>query len=260
MTDYRQYSSTDIISASLRELGFIAERFGNKPNEGGLPKVILIGGWAVDVYNPWFGSIDIDLVTSSHLRERIEFALLDERGFVKRKRDDDTTMVIKKVGMDREVIIDFMIKDKDESFEGTGHRMRYSLLEGRTELRTGREGVNIHVPKRAALAFLKTKAAWDRDQRVANGTSHDPEWERGKVEKDHADILALLDPNAGGRELSLGEYAELARPFPFLRGAIEQAREDRAAIARYGRLPDGEAKRAFDILLSSAFPERSAIR
>jgi len=29
------------------------------------PLTVLIGGWAVYCYNPWYGSVDIDLVTNS---------------------------------------------------------------------------------------------------------------------------------------------------------------------------------------------------
>lgn len=254
MTDYRRYATPEIINASLMELNFIAERFGARTDGEGGPKVILIGGWAVDVYNPWYGSIDIDLVTTSRLRESIEHTLLHERNFIGSRKGDGTPLVIKKMSYGRNIIIDFMVKERDERFEGTEATMRYSLLNGRTVEKTGRANVKVHVPNRAALTFLKTKAAWDRDHRVVSGTSLDAEWERGKIEKDHADILALLDPRSGGRELDLNEFAGLAAPYPFLKRTIEQIENDTAAIARYGRMTDAEAKAVLDILLRAAWP------
>jgi hypothetical protein len=63
----------------MSDLKFIGEKFGSRQYEDGSPRMILIGGWAVDAYNPWFGSIDIDIITSSKMREKIEYALLEER-------------------------------------------------------------------------------------------------------------------------------------------------------------------------------------
>lgn len=35
------------------------------------PLTVLIGGWAVYSYNPWYQSIDIDLVTNKDIKESL---------------------------------------------------------------------------------------------------------------------------------------------------------------------------------------------
>jgi hypothetical protein len=56
MPTYRDL--TPLFSASLQELEHIA-RYTDSREE--TPRTVLIGGWAVQSYNPWYGSIDIDL-------------------------------------------------------------------------------------------------------------------------------------------------------------------------------------------------------
>ena len=73
----------------------------------------------------------------------------------------------------------------------------------------------MHVPKRTILLFLKLKAAWDRTYRIENSTSADPEWDRSKLIKDYADILALLDPKYGGMNIDINELASLFEDDPF---------------------------------------------
>ena len=56
----------EIVEQSLAELRVIAEWTHARGEGPGNPEVILIGGWAVDAYNPYLGSVDIDLVTTGH--------------------------------------------------------------------------------------------------------------------------------------------------------------------------------------------------
>ena len=56
----------EVIERSLAELreifAWVNERQGDLPT----PTTILIGAWAVDAYNPYVGSVDIDSVTNSN--------------------------------------------------------------------------------------------------------------------------------------------------------------------------------------------------
>lgn len=45
------------------------------------PVTVLVGGWAVDAYNPWYGSIDIDLVTNNRTKHSLMRILVNEREF-----------------------------------------------------------------------------------------------------------------------------------------------------------------------------------
>jgi hypothetical protein len=45
------------------------------------PTTVLIGGWAVHAYDPWFGSIDIDLITNSRTKQRLKEHLVSTRGY-----------------------------------------------------------------------------------------------------------------------------------------------------------------------------------
>jgi hypothetical protein len=83
---------------------------------------------------------------------------------------------------------------------------------------------------------MKMKAAWDRNHRLMAGTSPDMEWERTKLTKDRGDILALLDPAHGGREVRLDQLAEHFGTFPFLREVLTTIVQDGDAIVFYGRI------------------------
>lgn len=65
------------MEASLRELAYILEWLAR----AGLPGTVLIGGWAVQAYNMWYGSIDIDLVMTARARERLKHHLARDRGY-----------------------------------------------------------------------------------------------------------------------------------------------------------------------------------
>ena len=73
MADYK--SSPGIIIRSLDELKIIHSWVEEQNINSGKPGVILIGGWAVDSYNSWYGSVDIDLVTTSDIRNDLKYFL-----------------------------------------------------------------------------------------------------------------------------------------------------------------------------------------
>jgi hypothetical protein len=59
-----------IIEASIAELQNIGIWLHDRDEDPTIPKTVLIGGWAVDAYNPYLGSVDIDLVTNSKTKKR----------------------------------------------------------------------------------------------------------------------------------------------------------------------------------------------
>ncbi|MCX9085678.1 MAG: hypothetical protein OIN87_12865 [Candidatus Methanoperedens sp.] len=81
--------------------------------------------------------------------------------------------------------------------------------------------------------LFKLKASWDRSFRIESETSDDLEWERGKLTKDYADIIALLDPIRGGTELDFNFLGEKLTKFDFLKDCLRKIPENQDAIDKY---------------------------
>lgn len=233
MTSYEEFGS--VIKASEQELRVIAEFLLSRENATS-PTTVLIGGWAVHAYNPWYGSIDIDLITNSRTKQSLKQHLVSTRGFDHFRTSDDSKRVQKLTSDGKPIIIDFGTREHPDPFEGRNCALQYDILDGRTESKPVGGGLSIPVPKRELLLLFKLKAAWDRDNRIEKGTSHDIEWEKGKLRKDHADILALLDPKAGGRNIDLLFLGEIIAQYPFLIDCFEKTAKDNDALIWYGRL------------------------
>jgi hypothetical protein len=67
MADYN--AARTVIDASRGELIEIFRWVQVRGEDARYPLTILIGGWAVYSYNPWYGSVDIDLITNSRTRQ-----------------------------------------------------------------------------------------------------------------------------------------------------------------------------------------------
>ena len=66
-----------IIEKSLEELEYILNWIKQREDTANNPTTVLIGGWAIDAYNPWYGSIDIDLVTNNRTKHSLMHILHD---------------------------------------------------------------------------------------------------------------------------------------------------------------------------------------
>ena len=145
-------------------------------------------------------------------------------------------------------MIDFGRRDRPDPFEGMDSSLDYRFLDGNTLPWEMETGVIISVPFRTELLMMKMKAAWDREYRVMNNTSHDRDWELDKLKKDRGDILALIDPQYGGREVRLDRLGDYISRYPFLLSVIESIKNDRSAIERYGRMDYDIANRTLNEL------------
>ncbi len=65
----------------------------------------------MDVYNPWYGSVDIDLVTNHTTKSSLMWHLLNNRGY-EHYRAHGSRSVAKNTS-DGPIIIDFLSKDFD---------------------------------------------------------------------------------------------------------------------------------------------------
>jgi hypothetical protein len=238
-----------VIEASREELTAIFQWLQSREGDPKKPLTVLIGGWAVYFFNPWYGSIDIDIVTNSRTRHHLMKFLRDERGFVPERHPMIPNTVVKNTPAGQ-ILIDFASRDDVCRFVGRDECCPFKLLDGQTDVIDLEPGCRIPVPTRTLLLVFKLKAAWDRSQRLQNETSRDPEWEQGKVRKDRADILALIDPTAGGTDIDIQYLGSYLRENLFLFEVLEQIPLDNDAVAMYGRLSSMETKAIINRLCS----------
>jgi len=246
MAQYDQMS--EIIRFSLNELDVIS-RYLHEKEENDDPTTVLIGGWVVDSYNPWFGSIDIDLITNNSTRTSLIYYLRTNRDF-KPYRLKGLPESVKKDTEAGPVIIDFASWNKLFRFEGLDTTLDLSILDGNTETREIRGGIEMAVPNRATLLVLKLKAIWDRHYRIVHGTSDNIEWETGKLIKDHGDILALIDFSNGGNQIEISVLGELIEKYPFLEESLTLVRDSDEGIDKYNRMSQNDAKTTIDRMIS----------
>lgn len=246
MADYN--AARTVIDASRDELIEIFRWVQARGKDERYPLTVLIGGWAVYCYNPWYGSVDIDLITNSRARQHLMKYLRDERGYVHKRHPMIPNTVAKHIP-EGEILIDFGSRENVCRFEGRFEECPFSLLDGRTVVREITAGSPVVVPERTLLLLFKMKAAWDRSHRIMGGTSYDEEWEQGKLRKDRADILALLDPAAGGTETDITYLGEQLRTYPFLVEILREIPFDRDAVAMYRRMDPAQAGDVVERLL-----------
>lgn len=240
--------SQEVIELSLVELrnvaAWVAKREGNTPT----PTTILIGGWAVDAYNPYVGSVDIDLVTNSRTRGRLMNHLVHHEGFHYKRYTYHKT--VEKGSGSETIILDFYSRERPDPFEGGRGELALDFLDDHTVVMPIRGGIRMAVPTRGALLVMKLKAVWDRSFRYEQGRSPDPEWEYSKLVKDLADILALLDPEHGGHNLDIEFLGEMLNRYAFLKRCIEKLPESDDARDKYERMGERTVQRVCEDFLS----------
>lgn len=237
-----------VISSSLEELIEIFRWVRDNEKDENRPITVLIGGWAVYCYNQWYGSVDIDIVTNSRTRQGLMWYLRQERGYVLQRDEMAPTTVVKKVP-EGTILIDFGSSEDIYKFEGRDKECPFSLLDGHTKVEDISDGCTVIVPEQTLLLLLKLKAAWDRSYRIRNGISNDVEWEKGKLRKDRADILALIDPEIRGTEIDVSYFGEKLHEYPFLVEPLRDIPNDKDAIDMYRRMSQKEVLDSIETLV-----------
>lgn len=198
------------------------------------PIPTIIGGWAVYFYNSYFGSIDIDIVGPSHQGHFTDLIERYERthGYEFMEKgplglEATTRKPVVKNGR----VIGYMEIDactfedpKPSSFhEDPDKQLPYSLTgekQYQKEVKLEEDAI-CYIPCKSLLLLYKIKAARDRAYDLkTRGTIMElakVEKLRGKVTKDKADILALLDPNPNKRvikeSLDIDAFYNLVKRF-----------------------------------------------
>ena len=243
-----EYSpSQKIIDQSLEELKHIMQWVRQREENKDNPVTVLIGGWAVYAYNPWYGSLDIDLVTNNSTKESLKYYLLHSRGYEYYRLFRPHSVA--KFTHDGPIIIDFGSKEAEDPFEGRHEKLDLNILDGNTEIRKIRGEVPAAVPTRSLLLLFKLKAAWDRAYRIENEKSDDLEWENGKLIKDYADILALLDYEYGGTDIDIAFLGEQFSHFEFLKECLKIIPDNLDVLTKYGRMDQKTARETCEKLL-----------
>jgi hypothetical protein len=239
----------EIIEASFAELQKIVSWLNNQDADPVIQNAILIGGWAVDVYNPYFGSVDIDLVTDNNTRQLLIDHVRTNEGYIHQIHYPSDT--VKKETPHGDIILDFIPRGTQYPFEGHPNvPFTLDILTGNTVFQKVRGGARIQVPNRSILVLLKLKAAWDRSYRILHQTSNDVRWEGWKRIKDYADVLALIDPDRGGRDIDLEILGAQISRVGFLKENILQIPDIDAVSERYQRMTQRDIRRVCEDFVS----------
>lgn len=204
-------------------------------DDGGSPRAILVGGWAVYAYNPYFGSYDIDLVTNSDTKGSIMYFLRTERGFEKYKSPFTGEIGVVQVSpTGLPIHIDFATLTGHMTFEGTGTKLpMVDLVSLVNVVQPG--GWWVPLPNRTPLLIMKLKAAWDRQWRLENRKSEDARRDGEKLIKDLADILAIIDSEEDSTPLDFSLIGRFFEQHPQLGQVLERVLEDRRGYDFYDR-------------------------
>jgi len=170
----------------------------------------LIGGWAVFVYNSYFGSVDIDLVGPSMGGHFLDVIERYERahGYEEVKSAGLGIEVAYRKPVTRQgrvfgyVEIDVCTFEADTgSFhEDPNKKLPYALSGDPRFVRnvTFNDKLAVYVPRKSLLLLYKLKAfrdrAFDLKARGAVMGVERREWMQTKLEKDGADLIALMNP------------------------------------------------------------------
>lgn len=245
------------VRASYQELVSFLRHF----RHFGVP--VIVGGWAVYFYNPYYGSVDIDVVGPSLRGSFDEIIEGYERshGYEIVQQDPLGTEITaskpiyskgrKKIG---EMEIDACAYERSSAslfHEDSAKHLPYSLCDRdgcRREVSIARDAV-CYVPSKALLALFKVKARRDRSYDIrTKGATMNPArlaWLRGKVAKDGSDIIALLDPKDRAALLKdvmdYQQVGDLASEFDLtdlVTDTLQEVLEDRGSLSLYGRSVD----------------------
>ncbi len=242
--------SSTIISESLDILEIISQWLQRHETQGSQYLPVLIGGWAVHAYNPWFGSLDIDLITSSRIRQSLKHYLKKEHSFSDYRLPYATTgSTVKKISSEGQpIIIDFGTYESNQQFEGTDKILSFEILIENSEIRQI-GNISFRIPNRSVLLILKLKASWDRHYRISHNISHDNEWEQGKLLKDYGDILALIDPHMGGQEIRFDILGEFLSEYSFLKDCLLRLMNTNNPFTFYNRISYQDGRKVIQTLL-----------
>jgi len=182
------------------------------------------------------------------MKNKLKHILKSERGYESHQIYEKFNTVMKPTASG-DIIIDFILR-KGMQFEGKEEYLDFDIPQEQTTIKEIRGGISALVPTRGMLLLLKLKASWDRSYRIRYEIAEDMEWEKGKLVKDYADIIALIDPVYGGTEIEIDFLGGNLSKFSFLKSCLESVPDNFDAIQKYSRMKREEVRDVIIRLLS----------
>ncbi len=164
---------------------------------------IIIGGWAVDYYNDYYGSKDVDVIFEAKraIYETPLNQFLAVNGYKLAPRDDFTETFKKEVKAGKqtaEIDIDAADVTRANQFHANNKKsLPYSLCTKHcieVSKKVGDATLIYRVPRLELLTAYKIKAYHDRNFELTNpDNARQIQYYASKRDKDGSDIIALLD-------------------------------------------------------------------
>ena len=246
-----------VIDLSRKELELFTEfyngHFGAHPT--------IIGGWAVDYYNSYYGSKDIDVVfeTKREVYERNLQIYFDTHGYQPFQKDlpglEVTYRKLVKMGGSG-VYIDIdacSILDGNIFHQNHSKKLPYALVSKNSkEVKLAKSGALFRVPVIELLFLYKLKAYADRDFDSHRAqTQADVAYFVSKRDKDGSDLMALADLARCREKINASIAGKLAKEqgiSDLLLKALDAVRGNPASAAAYRSLDQKEIDRNFAAL------------
>jgi hypothetical protein len=198
----------------------------------GVRNNILLGGWAVYSYNPYFKSTDIDILANRKTEERLIRHLTKHNSYVYRQLEDDGPKKLQKVFDCGKVIVDIIYPDECYPYQDKSDGLKFSFILERAEY-SFLGGLDIPVPEITALLVTKMKAAWDRRARLQRYDCPNRGFEEGKIIKDYSDIIALIDNKHRGNKLDISYLSDMLTKYRFLESVLDECQRSQDAAQKY---------------------------
>lgn len=200
----------------------------------------IIGGWAVFSYNPYFESIDVDIVAPHQKIPHVMVIITDQCQWeltTIQIADETFTRFFKPIaGQDENIYLDlFSTNFKNVFHENSGKILTFDLcLQNGHYVRRSIYDTNVNVPTKELLFLYKLKSFRDRVFDIPKKI--DPKEKarlEAKAKKDLSDIIALMDPNYGPLDLKSLRGLVVDNSLQFLAATIEDLPSQTEAIQRY---------------------------
>lgn len=222
----------------------------------------VVGGWAVYAYNPYFESIDIDVVTPHNRILDVESILTQQCGWIPTTTDLSIWKRFSKripdAGPLDNVFFDLLSANLVNAFHEDNRKgvpFHICLEKNHYVRRSINDHININVPKKELLLLYKLKSYRDRIFDLHNRATNETERSRlrAKATKDLSDTIALIDPNYGPLDLISLKSLVDNQNLQFLAATVEELPSQTEAIERYRGTPTTEVQSWVQRILKNSF-------
>ena len=216
---------------------------------------IIIGGWAVYYYNPYYGSRDIDVVfegsLSTYEKQLTQYfqtngyveSITDKWGHMKYRKKITTTLGIEFIDIDP-----LNVSIKNSFHMNTEKELPFSLskIKYNTVRIEDEPPLEYRAPRIELLLLYKIKAYSDRDFELKKTTeTKEMQHYTSKRDKDGADILSLIDTNNCREVINIRHCSDLIMKYNIsseIQLAFDDALNNPSSQSWYGKLDKNKIK------------------